>query len=122
MAVVCRPAFSSRTTPTKRQRAPSEERASASREATSMGEDVRYIESSSTRDGREERNLVTAMEDGVGRRVLAVDRGRRGAGKPREERDLRGELPPERGDVGALGKLPLLLVAAGGVTERREIE
>src|SRR6266567_1431458 len=43
MPAVGRPSFSLRTTPRKRQTAPSLSRAARSSEATSMGEEVRYI-------------------------------------------------------------------------------
>src|SRR5215468_2378264 len=77
---------------------------------------------SSAGNGRQERDLVSRTEDRTGRRVLAVDRRGGRAAQAREERDLRGELPPERRHVGSLRQLPLLLVPAGGLAERGEIE
>src|SRR5260221_14530103 len=101
MDVVGRPSLWSRTTPTKRQRAPSLERASASRAARSMGESVRYT--STAGDRRQESHLVSLAQDGVGRDVLAIDGGRRRRGETPEEGDFATERVPELTDARARG-------------------
>src|SRR5262245_1564638 len=116
MAMVSRPAFALRTTPTNRHSAPSDGRISASSAPRSMGWGVRYT--SAPRDRRQEGDFVTVAQDRSRGDVLAIDGGGRHGREAGEEGHLPGQLGPELLDASALAELAQLFLAADGVAKR----